>query len=743
MDDKFIMMGIDDERSKKVAEILGNKTCKKIIDYLSETQEASEKDIAEALGIPINTVEYNLMKMVDAGLVEKAKNFFWSVRGKKIGMYKLARKHIVISPRPYKPSLTVLKTILPIIAVLAIAALLIGLLPHYEEKTELNKFSSLSELNDFLKQNTVSTRNYGIMESTTTAGTSKAAGAASADESASDYSETNIQVEGVDEADTVKNDGKYIYSVSQDKVVIVNAYPAENMEILSEIKFNENVIEIFVKDDKLVAFTQAYDNVVYEAKARCMSEGCIVPPYGETRTKVYVYDISDRENPELKEKIEISGDYQNSRRIGGYVYVIANQYVYGEEGILPAITKDGETKVIGADEIYYTDIKDNSFQYTTILSVNIENEKTSERVVLTGTTQNLYVSKDNIYTTYTKYPNWYYSVNEVIQGESSEKTIINKFSIDKNEIEFIGSGEVPGHILNQFSMDEYDDNFRIATTVGEVWNQDKPSQNNVYVLNENMEVIGKLEGLAPGEKIYSVRFMGKRGYMVTFKKIDPLFVIDLSDAENPEVLGKLKIPGYSDYLHPYDENHIIGIGKEATDASEEEVQGRNLDFAWYQGVKMAIFDVSDVNNPVEMHKVVIGDRGTDSEALQNHKAFLFDKEKELLVLPITLAEIRGEKTATNQYGEFVYQGAYVYKINLEEGFELKGRITHYEENEVAEKSGYYFYGDKSVERALYMDDVLYTISNEIIKANNLDDLDEISKIELPYTSYRDYPEGYI
>jgi len=204
-----------------------------------------------------------------------------------------------------------------------------------------------------------------------------------------------------------------------------------------------------------------------------------------------------------------------------------------------------------------------------------------------------------------------------------------------------------------------------------------------------------------------------------------LFVIDLEDPENPEVLGKLKIPGYSDYLHPYDENHIIGIGKEAVEAEDE-----NRDFAWYQGVKVAIFDVTDVENPVELHKVVIGDRGTDSEILRDHKAFLFDREKELMVLPITLAEIQGEKTRDNQHGDITFQGAYVYNINLDDGFELKGRITHYGETEVADKSGHYWYGNRNIRRSLYMDNTLYTISNEAVKANDLDGgLGEVGFIE--------------
>jgi uncharacterized secreted protein with C-terminal beta-propeller domain len=215
--------------------------------------------------------------------------------------------------------------------------------------------------------------------------------------------------------------------------------------------------------------------------------------------------------------------------------------------------------------------------------------------------------------------------------------------------------------------------------------------------------------------------------MVTFKKVDPLFVIDLSDPTNPEVLGKLKIPGYSDYLHPFDEDHIIGIGKETVEA--EESRG---DFAWYQGVKMALFDVSDVENPIELHKVVIGDRGTDSAVLNDHKAFLFDRERELLVLPILLAEIQGDPEDLEDWssGDYVYQGAYVYNLNIDDGFDLRGRITHYDDEEIFKKSGYYFYGSSyNVMRSLFIDQGLYTLSRNRLKINDLSSLEELASLD--------------
>jgi uncharacterized secreted protein with C-terminal beta-propeller domain len=220
--------------------------------------------------------------------------------------------------------------------------------------------------------------------------------------------------------------------------------------------------------------------------------------------------------------------------------------------------------------------------------------------------------------------------------------------------------------------------------------------------------------------------MGERCYLVTFVKIDPLFVIDLRDPYNPKVLGELKVTGYSDYLHPYDENHIIGIGKEAVEA----VEG---DFAWYQGVKIALFDVGDMENPKEIAKYEIGDRGTDSEALRDHKAFLLDQSRDLLVLPILLAEIDQSKYSyldPSAYGEYTWQGAYVFDISLEGGLQLKGRISHYENDNALWQEGYYFWGPESVQRSLYIGDVLYTISQAKIKMNSLENLDYLNEVEL-------------
>ncbi|MEM2130882.1 MAG: beta-propeller domain-containing protein, partial [Candidatus Woesearchaeota archaeon] len=284
--------------------------------------------------------------------------------------------------------------------------------------------------------------------------------------------------------------------------------------------------------------------------------------------------------------------------------------------------------------------------------------------------------------------------------------------------------------LNQFSMDENNKNLRVATTF-DAWASGKSiTYNNVYILDENMKLKGKLEKIAPDERIYSTRFMGNRLYMVTFQRIDPFFVIDLSNPENPEILGELKIPGFSDYLHAYDENTIIGLGKET---KENEWGGIST-----KGIKLALFDVSDVNNPKQIDKYEIGSEGTDSEALYNHKAFLFSKSKNLLVIPVR--EVKGKETYDSRLGYYrqkVWQGSYVFDIT-KQGFKLKGKVSHAE----TEEYPYWYYGSpNAIKRALYMDDVLYTISDKKIEMNDLENLETLNSIKLPYTEEY-YPMPY-
>ena len=624
--------------------------------------------------------------------------------------------------------------------------------PQASEQTDLtlNKFSSYNELKTFLE--TTTQGNYyvfdgrgGVLENADSIAAPQASGAKSYDGGSSDYSKTNIQVEGVDEADIVKSDGEYLYIASGNNLTIVKAYPAEEAAVVSKITLDGSISGIFINGNKLAIFETAYtfytlyDGVAVRESTTTSEEKNgtttedVAPEDGKTityeppTTSVKVYDVSDKANPLLMRDYSIDGNYFSSRMVNDYVYVVVTMYTYFTETdiALPRIQQEDDTEVIQATDIYYCDLSDSSYTFTTIAAININNdsqEPTHETIVL-GATSGIYVSQNNIYVTF---PNYSYQEDETM------KTAVQRIKIDQQTITIEATGEVPGYILNQFSMDEHNGYFRVATTVHN-WNirtfaAEETTRNNVYVLDMNLNIVGKLEDLAPGEQIYSARFMGNKCYVVTFRNIDPLFVIDLTNPANPKVLGELKVTGYSGYLHPYDENHIIGIGKETEYDTKE-------DFAWYQGIKISLFDVSDVSNPVEVSKFEIGDRGTDSPIIYDHKSLLFDKEKNLLVIPVAVAEIDENNYRDGvpdwAYGEYVWQGAYVLDISLD-GIDLRGRITHMDDNTIAEDRyyNYYEYANYIIQRTFYMDDVLYTVSNMKVKMNNLQTLAEINEVDL-------------
>jgi uncharacterized secreted protein with C-terminal beta-propeller domain len=527
-----------------------------------------------------------------------------------------------------------------------------------------------------------------------------------------EYSTTNVQVEGVDEADIVKTDGRYIYVISNQTIIILKAYPPEEAQVLSRITAKGTIRGIYINEDKLAVFEDTGHYGEYMTLREYTSYA-----YPQ-RTSIKVYNIEDRANPTLTRNMSVDGNYFSSRMIGDYAYVLVNEatITYQSNVTIPAIYYPDRTEQIPPTQIFYANVTDNFNTYVNVLAVNLLNDEEvpNEKSYLIGYASTMYVSQNNMYITYSTY-------DSQIQG-----TKVHRISIDEGHIEYEASGAVPGYVLNQFSMDEFNGYFRIATTTGEVWAMgETASRSHVYVLDMSLDTIGALEDLAPGEKIYSARFMGNRCYLVTFKKIDPLFVIDLSTPANPQVLGQLKITGYSDYLHPYEENHIIGIGKET-------IEGEGGNFAWYQGVKISLFDVTNVSEPKEIAKYEIGDRGTDSPILTDHKAFLFDRERNLLVIPVKVAEINPAQYPGEipnwAYGEFVWDGAYVFHISLE-GLELRGTITHVTEDSGFAKTGYNnsLY---SVQRSLYIDNVLYTISELKIKMNSLTDLAELGEINL-------------
>lgn len=563
-----------------------------------------------------------------------------------------------------------------------------------------------------------------------------------------DYSETNIQVEGVDEADIIKTDGDYIYAVSGSKLYVARAYPPEKAELISVTEFKDfHPQELFIHGDRLLMFgSSSYDNIrpypepmpaVPGAQEKMIAPDIWPGPRYVGVVSAKLFSIADKKDPDVIRTVELEGNYLTSRKIGSDVYFVVNSYPnFGPEPrgcITPLYREDSRefAPIVECTDVSYIPPLHAS-NFITVAAMSMADEKADvEKEVIAGNGQNVYASEDNLF------------IAQTVWGRE-QKTSISKFALDKGKIRFITSDAVPGRILNQFSMDEHKGNFRIATTIeGYIDNKDT-STNNVYVLDDDLEMIGKIEKIAPGESIYAARFMGDRAYLVTFRHIDPLFVIDLSDPREPEILGKLKIPGYSEYLHPYDENHLIGIGKEV-DASIDADKIHTEHAVYYtaiQGVKIALFDVSDVEHPVELHKEVIGDRGSESIAATNHKAFLFDKEKNMLAIPVIVAELP-EGAPKNEMGDFVFQGAYVYGLTLKDGFKLRGKVTHYDDDSVFRKSGQYFSMDQgSIQRILYIEDVLYTFSNKRLQLNDLDSLKRLKALDLPYEEDEYYGRPY-
>jgi uncharacterized secreted protein with C-terminal beta-propeller domain len=509
-----------------------------------------------------------------------------------------------------------------------------------------------------------------------------------------EYSTTNVQVAGVDEADIVKNDGEYIYVASGNTVFIVNASQSD-AGILSKIVCDDfDPSGIFVNGNRLVVLGSNY------------SMSSIMPcQILEVRTYARLYDVSDKANPVPLRAFTMTGGYFSSRMIGKYVYFVTSQpaYVLYDTVIVPKIYSNQDVKEIPASQIHYSNVSDDCFSFTTFVTMNVQDpsEEPTHTTIMMGATSNMYVSLSNIYVTF---------------RETFGETTIYRVHMQDNNLTCVAQGKVPGNELNQYSMDEYGEYFRIATTS---WTEGF-QYNSLYVLNMNLSIVGNLT-ITLGENFHAARFMGDRCYLVTFNNTDPLFVISLTDPTFPKILGELNIPGYSDYLHPYDENHLIGVGKETVEA-----EGGN--FAWYQGIKISIFDVTNVSNPVQMSSITIGDRGSDSPVLTDPKAFLFDEEKDLLVIPVTVAKVDTSQYPYGEvpsyaYGTPVWQGAYVYNVTLTYGLAPRGKITHGENIGLPPSNLY-------VNRSLYIGNVLYTVSEGKIKLNSLVDLALLKEVTL-------------
>lgn len=494
------------------------------------------------------------------------------------------------------------------------------------------------------------------------------------------YSTTNLQVAGVDEADIMKNDGRYIYQVvKRRKITIVDT--KDQLKVVSEITNSNGILydKIFLDGDKLIVLSScgpSYYNKFGVSPIRY--------------SMLQVYDIKDRSRPKLIRQIGIEGDLNTARKIDDTVYMITHKWIetayegeFEKEDIIPKYI-DGlnmnDTRQMDISNIWYEPWTKNRYMtFMTAVQIN-ENKPIKVQAILGDFGNTVYMNPNALY------------LSTSVYNRGRYRTYIKKFDTDKQNITYVAAADVQGSLVNQFCMDEYKGNFRVAVT-----NQTN-STSAVYVFDSKLSPIGSLEGLAPEEKIYSVRFDGDKGYVVTFKQIDPLFVIDLKDPKAPKVSGELKVPGYSTYLHPIGKDFVVGIGRSTSEIIRRDEFGNEVvTGVTNEGIKLSLFDVKDSGNPKEINSIILGTAGSYSEAISNHKAVAVHTGKNLLAIPVSL---KFEDRSLNDF-----EGAYVFGI---ENGKLVGKVK-LGKIEKDEMHSEYVFGNDYSSRVCYIGDRLYMI----------------------------------
>ncbi len=530
-----------------------------------------------------------------------------------------------------------------------------GYLKAQEKQTEMSEWS-MEESADMVSNESAES---AVSESAS----------AKASEYGGDYSGTNLRQQGVDEGDIVKTDGKFLYIVGNGGSEVVIVETGEEMKETGRIQAEDGrrVEEIYLlsKEEKAVlicSFDSEDDYGIYPLESS-----------DQEQTEVLTYDISAPSDPQLLGKVSQSGWYHSSRLVNGFLYLFSQYYVGADiretepESFIPAA---GE-RLLDETDIFMPQYQAGNM-YEVITAVDLENpDQTKDSKAIFTKGGELYVSENSIY---------YYEI-EWDQKTNMEITALRKLSYESGVIEPEAQGTVNGYINDSFSIDEYKGNLRIVTTVEDT--------NSVYVLDEKLEIIGEIEGLAEDERIYSARFLGETGYFVTFRETDPLFSVDFSAPENPKIIGQLKIPGFSDYLHYYGDGKLLGIGMDVDE--ETQITG---------GVKLTMFDVSDPTDVKEADTYVL-ENVYSTEVSYDYKAALIDPGTNRIGFP---ADFQGGEA----YYLFSYDEEQGFQCNLEE--EING-------------------GGGSA-RGVYIGERLYVIQGNVIEAYSLENYEKVGDLIL-------------
>lgn len=487
-----------------------------------------------------------------------------------------------------------------------------------------------------------------------------------------DYSTTNVRQDGVDEADIAKTDGRYLYVLKDDNRTVSIVDTKNEMREVSNIEVGK---EDFIHEFYIIAKT--HQLIILNAKADGVEtefDDDVLYMGNSEQICVLTYDVSEAEHPKKMGEYTQSGNYTSSRISEGYLYLFSsyNVYVDVREDDLDSFVPYVGAKRIEASDVYLPE-RNRGCMYEIITSISLEHpdEIVDTKAIFTEGGE-LYVSNKNIY---------YYETNWSGNDEE-ETTTIRKISYKNGKLNAVAQCEIDGYLEDSFSIDEYNGYLRMVMTVGDT--------NSVYVMDEKLKMTGKIEGLAEDERIYSARFFGATGYFVTFRETDPLFTVDLSNPKDPKIIGKLKIPGFSEYLHFYGENRLLGIGMNVDE------EGLTTD-----GMKLTMFDISDKTN-VKEEATYVMENVYSADVTYDYKAGLINVEK-------------------NMIGFAAYpegcQNYYLFHYDEEKGF-----ICDMEEeiNGNASRSS----------RGLYIGDTLYVVQGNVIESYNLKTYEKIGDLIL-------------
>lgn len=553
----------------------------------------------------------------------------------------------------------------------------------------------------------------GVMENGAASDTAPAP--AAAPEPNGDYSETNTQVAGVDEGDIVKTDGKYIYVLHDNTLKIFEAAGADTKLVSDTVLFEQpeneiegkyesfNASQLYISGTRLAVILYHYsyeENIVDERYFYDDS----------STTELRIYDVSQANAPVLLSELGQDGDIISTRLIGSTLYMVSSYYVHNFDENDPgtyiprvyAGDRDGTLLEAGCIAVMP---EINSSCHTVICSYNLENGSISDTQSLLGGASDIYMNSTSLYV----YNNTYSetvseprteSVYSVTDHTSGSQTEIYRYDLSGG-LTLSASGTVEGSPVNQFALDEKDGYLRIVTTVDTYsWTEyrdetmdftnhvsgDDTRYNSLYVLDSSLSPVGGITNLAKDERVYSVRFDGDIGYFVTFRNVDPLFSVDLTDPTNPVILGDLKIPGFSQYLHVYGDGLLFGLGMNA-----DEETGRT------DGMKLSMFDTSNPADVTEKHTLSLD--SDYSEALYNHKAILISPEKNIIGFPTEM-------------------GYAIYGYASDSGFFPKSSIEY--------DSDMYWSGDC---RGLYIGSFAYIITYDRVLVLDMENFNQTARID--------------